>query len=128
MSHVIIIFFLHKVVKLVGGGSVIIGAYPVSFLLFQDSDFCTFHDSDCYRAVSTEANDCMVSCTGLYVDVIFSEENILNQKTDLGKSMWIYPMTVSKPLYFVVMYCMVLCCIVFKFTLCCFNPNILLEI
>ena len=34
VSHVIIIIFFYKAVKLIGGGSVINGAYPVYFIFF----------------------------------------------------------------------------------------------
>ena len=52
-------------------------------LLFQDVQFCLPNASTCYTAISQETFDCDISCTGLYADVVFSEDKILNLKTNL---------------------------------------------
>ena len=49
----------------------------------QDVKFCSPNDSTCYRELSQDTSDCDVSCTGLYADVVFTEDKILNLKTEL---------------------------------------------
>ena len=47
----------------------------------QDVQFCSPIDYVCYTEVVEETFDCGVSCTGLYADVVFTEDKILNAKT-----------------------------------------------
>ena len=55
------------------------------FPFIQNIEFCMSTDFACYTEVSKENVDCDVSCTGLYADVIFNEDRVLNLKTDLGE-------------------------------------------
>ena len=60
---------------------------PVNKVVYiQDVQFCSPEDSACYTSVSKETSDCDISCIGLYADVVFTEDKILNLKTDLGKN------------------------------------------
>ena len=51
----------------------------------QDFQWCSPIASACYTTVAKDflGLDCGVSCTGLYTDVAFTEDKILNLKTDL---------------------------------------------
>ena len=50
-----------------------------SALSLKKTTFCSPDQSDCYTAVSRNITGCMVSCTGLYADVQFSEDMLLNK-------------------------------------------------
>ena len=52
----------------------------------QDVNFCLPNATDCYTAASKGPFDCVVSCSGLYADVVFNEDRILNLRTELGRS------------------------------------------
>ena len=56
------------------------------YISIQDVLFCLPNDFTCYSEVSQATSDCDVSCTGLYSDVVFTEDKILNLETDFGKS------------------------------------------
>ena len=58
--------------------------------LIQEIKFCLPNDSPCYNAVSQNNFDCVVPCTGLYADVVFTEDKILSLKTDLGKTWYLF--------------------------------------
>ena len=47
--------------------------------------FCAPSAAACYTAVSRNFTDCGVSCIGLYADVQFTEDQILNMGTNLGR-------------------------------------------
>ena len=49
------------------------------------TQLCAPSAVDCYTAVSLEATDCGVSCTGLYADIEFTEDKILNLDTGFGE-------------------------------------------
>ena len=60
------------------------------YISIQDVLFCLPNDFTCYSEVSQGTSDCDVSCTGLYSDVVFTEDKILNLETDLGGSKYVY--------------------------------------
>ena len=48
------------------------------FFHLQDISYCLPSSSPCYTAVSTtDTYNCSVSCTGLYADVEFTEDQVL---------------------------------------------------
>ena len=49
-----------------------------SALNLKKPPFCSPDQSDCYKAVSRNITGCMVSCTGLYADVMFTEDRLLH--------------------------------------------------
>ena len=53
-------------------------------IYFQDVRFCSPNASACYTESLKDTSDCDISCTGLYADVVVTEDKILNLKTDLG--------------------------------------------
>ena len=55
--------------------------FPLLQFLFKAVQFCSPTASTCYTAVLEETSDCDVSCTGLYADVVFTEDKILHVKT-----------------------------------------------
>ena len=62
-----------------------------SGLSLTSPTFCSPNASDCYTAVIREDHNCLVSCTGLFADVRFTEdrllaENILEDITAKGKT------------------------------------------
>ena len=60
------------------------GLTPRIFFFLQfsthDVQFCSPNASICYTEVLQETSDCDVSCTGLYADVVFTEDTILNTR------------------------------------------------
>ena len=56
--------------------------YIYIYLYIQANQFCSPNASACYTSVSD--SDSEVACAGLYADVIFTEDKILNLETDLG--------------------------------------------
>ena len=52
---------------------------------FQDVSYCSPASSACAREVSSSLHGCSVSCTGLYADIEFAEDKILNIETHFGK-------------------------------------------
>ena len=54
-----------------------------SALSLKKPTFCSPDKSACYTAVSRNITDCMVSCTGLYADVQFSEDRLLGKDLTL---------------------------------------------
>ena len=59
-------------------------------LKFKDANICCPETYDCYTSVSIDSADCMVPCTGLYVDVAFTPDNILIRKQpDWGQTLMI---------------------------------------
>ena len=53
--------------------------------MFQSPSFCAPNASSCYRAVSTsDTYGCLVSCTGLYADMTFSEDSLYKDIVDGG--------------------------------------------
>ena len=60
-------------------------------LFTQDAILCSPIDYDCVTSVSvSDTYGCMVSCTGLYADVEFMEDTVLNTVADLGKKGYSY--------------------------------------
>ena len=47
----------------------------------KDVHFCSINASACYTEISQETSDCLIPCTGLYADVVFTEDKILDTKT-----------------------------------------------
>ena len=52
------------------------------FQTVQVSDYCSPNASACHTSVSQSAHGCMVSCTGLYADVLHVDRNP-DEKLDL---------------------------------------------
>ena len=52
-----------------------------SALSLKNPTFCSPDQSACYTAVSRNITGCRVSCTGLYADVVFTEDKIFRQTT-----------------------------------------------
>ena len=50
-------------------------------LTLPDPTFCSPMAFSCYTAVSRNITGCMVSCTGLYADVQFTEDQLLAKNT-----------------------------------------------
>jgi hypothetical protein len=50
-----------------------------SALSLKKPTFCSPDQSACYTAVSRNITGCMVSCTGLYADVQFTEDRLLQE-------------------------------------------------
>ena len=61
--------------------------YHFLFTLYiQDYQFCSANASSCYTAVTQETSDCVTSCTGLYADVVFTEDTVLNTRAPFSVS------------------------------------------
>ena len=57
--------------------------------------FCSPNASTCYTDVSDETSGCNVSCTGLYADVVFTEDTVLNTRAPFSVNAWGTRLTVQ---------------------------------
>ena len=50
--------------------------------IFQDPKYCSLNDSPCYIEATQMHTSCIASCSGLYADVVYTEDKILTKIQD----------------------------------------------
>ena len=50
--------------------------YSLKNILLQDIPHCLPNASSCYSAMAENSFGCMISCTGIYSDITFAEQQI----------------------------------------------------
>ena len=53
--------------------------------LFQEHPYCTPVDEACITQILSERGQCMVSCTGLYADIVHSDDSLVDEQKNLKR-------------------------------------------